>query len=215
MVCFLITDHEIQVYYLNYNLDSVVTPVRHDIFEHLLIESGYDRAKMYKLVNGFKHGFDICYQGPVNRKSFSQNLPLNIGSTTVLWNKLMKEVKLKHIVGPFDQVHFEYFIQSPIGLVPKDSGTQMRLIFHLSYDFRDGRSVNYHTPKDLCSVQYHDLDEAIQLCLFHLQQGGDGTTLWFGKTDVQSTFRVLGLSPKCWPWLVMKVTDPRTGKVKF
>ena len=34
----------------------------------------------------------------------------------------MKEVEAKHYAGPFKTIPFENFIQSPIGLVPKDNG---------------------------------------------------------------------------------------------
>ena len=77
----------------------------------------------------------------------------------------MKEVKQKRVAGPFDCVPFSNYIQSPIGLVPKAGGDghETRLIFHLSYDCRkDGnKSVNFHTPKEKCSVKYRDLDFAI------------------------------------------------------
>ena len=78
------------------------------------------------------------------------NIKLRIGSETELWNKVMKEVKLKHFAGPFKDIPYEEdFIQSPIGLVPKDNGKDTRLIFHLSYP-RTGpgsTSVNANTPK--------------------------------------------------------------------
>ena len=46
----------------------------------------------------------------------------------------MKEVKLGRYAGPFPTIPYEEdFIQSPIGLVPKDQGCDTRLIFHLSY----------------------------------------------------------------------------------
>ena len=64
----------------------------------------------------------------------SPNLKLEgVGDELTLWNKVMKEVKLKRYAGPFEQIPFKHFIQSPIGLVPKDGGKDTRLIFHLSY----------------------------------------------------------------------------------
>ena len=64
----------------------------------------------------------------------------------------MKEVKEERYAGPFEKIPFEHYIQSPIGLVPKDWGKDTRLIFHLSYP-RDGKSsVNANTPSELCSV---------------------------------------------------------------
>ena len=45
------------------------------------------------------------------------------------------------MLDPLMSPPFEYFVQSPIGLVPKDKGKKMRLIFHLSFP-KDGDSVN-------------------------------------------------------------------------
>ena len=99
-------------------------------------------------------------RGPVNRTSSSANIPLKIGSEEELWNKLMKEVKAERVAGPFNEVPFDNYIQSPIGLVPKKSSEGTRLIFHLSYNFdeKDGCSLNSFTPKDKCSVRYNDID---------------------------------------------------------
>ena len=85
-------------------------------------------------------------------------------------HKIMKEVKLKRVAGPFWEIPFENYIQSPVGLVPKAGKDQVCLIFHLSYDFdRKGEdnlgSLNKHMPKDKCSVKYHDLDAAVHSIL--------------------------------------------------
>ena len=77
----------------------------------------------------------------------------------------MKEVGLGRVAGPYVKVPFKNFMQSPVGLVPKDGGKDTRLIFHLSFDFPDYGSLNSHTSKELCTVHYHDLDEAINMCL--------------------------------------------------
>ena len=76
----------------------------------------------------------------------------------------MKEVQARRYAGPFANPPFDdHFIQSPIGMVPKDGGKQTRLIFHLSFDFDDDmKSVNHFTPKEICSVKYNDLDKAVQ-----------------------------------------------------
>ena len=36
-----------------------------------------------------------------------------------------------------------------------------------------------------------------------------------GKSDLKSAFRILGLSPRCWKWLVMKARDPSTGEWRY
>ena len=144
-----------------------MTPIDVNHFVQLLNESGYDRQETQFLENGFKNGFDIGYEGPQERQSLSDNIPFTIGNKTILWNKLMKEVELKRVAGPFDQIPFENFIQSPIGLVPKSGSDETRLIFHLSYDFKTDnmKSLNFHTPKEKCSVHYKDIDYAVRTYL--------------------------------------------------
>ena len=134
----------------------------------MLKETNYDKSETEFLVNGFKQGFDLQYKGPKFKKSRSKNLPITVGSKTVLWNKLMKEVSLKRVAGPYEDIPFEYYIQSPIGLVPKAGSDGTRLIFHLSYNFgeeEEEKSLNFHTPCDLCSVKYCDIDHAVQMML--------------------------------------------------
>ena len=87
----------------------------------------------------FTDGFSIGYQCTRPVKQLSPNLKLRIGNEIVLWNKVMKEVKLKRYAGPFEKLPFDDdYIQSPIGLVPKDGGKKCHLIFHLSYPRNSG-----------------------------------------------------------------------------
>ena len=79
----------------------------------------------------------------------------------------MKEVQAQRVAGPFNEIPYKNYIQSPIGLVPK-AGGKTRLIFCLSYTFDKGDdlgSLNQHTPKHQCSVQYQDLDHAVHAYL--------------------------------------------------
>ena len=114
----------------------------------MLHRSGFDKDKSDELVKGFTEGFDIGYRGPVNRADEARNLPINVGSLSDIWDKIMKEVKLGRTAGPFRQVPYKNYIQSPIGLVPK-AGGQTRMIFHLSFDFGEEehkkRSQSSHT----------------------------------------------------------------------
>ena len=113
------------------------------------------------------------------------------------------------------------YMQSPAGLVPK-SGGRTRLIFHLSYNFKDGKgSLNSNTPREKCSVKYRDLDTAVKQCLLALEEAkemkedNEGKTIFLGKTDLSMAFRVLPLKIKCFCWLVLKAEDPKDGKVKY
>ena len=125
----------------------------------------------------------------------------------------MKKVWLGRVAGPYDRISFESYIQSPIGLVPKQGKNQTRLIFRLSYVFADGISVNGGTPKELCSVKYRDLDCVVKLCL--QVKGNKKEPIYLGKADTLSMFRVLPLSRASWRWLVMKACNPQTGRWQF
>ena len=90
-----------------------------------------------------------------------------VGDKVDLWNKIMKEVEAKRVAGPFDEIPFENYIQSPVGLVPK-AGNKTRMIFHLSYIFgvdEEDVSVNQATLREDCTVKYNDLDTAVCNCL--------------------------------------------------
>ena len=149
---------ELPMYYENFDITSVVTPVNADRLEQLCRETNYDRIETQFLVNGFKNGFEIGCTIDVKKlklRRTAPNLKLRVGNQTILWNKVMKEVKAGRYAGPFKEPPFPYFVQSPIGLVPKDKGKDTRLIFHLSYP-RTGVSINSETPLDLCTVKYSD-----------------------------------------------------------
>ena len=184
----------------------MVTPVNAELLEQLLIQSNYDHQEIRFLTKGFKEGFDIGFRGDITGlKRTAPNLKLRVGNLTVLWNKVMKEVKAGRFAGPFKQPPFENFIQSPIGLVPKD-GNDTRLIFHLSYPRVGGISVNSETPKELCSVEYPDFALAIRRCL------EEGDFCYVGKSDMKSAFRNLGILPRQYCLLVMKCQSPIDGK---
>ena len=105
--------------YTSFDLDKVVMPVDPDALEKLLIQTEYDKEETSFLVNGFRVGFSVEYKGPTKIQQRSPNLKFTIGYPRELWTKVMKEVHLGRFTGPYQQIPFTNFIQSPIGLVPK------------------------------------------------------------------------------------------------
>ena len=193
----------------NLDLDRILTPVKHEQLEKLLTLSGYDTNKMKFLTQGFKYGFKLQYEGNLEKaRRFAPNLKLRVGSPTELWNKVMNEVELGRFAGPYESPPFEYFIQSPIGLVPKDKGKKTRLIFHLSYT-KDEDSVNSGIPHNKCTVKYPNYDQAVKLCLT------EGRGCYIGKSDMSSAFRHVPMAPSQWYLLAMKATHPVTEKVWY
>ena len=175
-----------------------------DILENLLTEANYDDDKLMYIIDGFRHGFDLGYTGPMkNIRKTAPNLKFRVGNEVQLWNKVMKEVKLKRYAGPFREPPYKQFIQSPIGLVPKDSGRDTRLIFHLSYP-KNGKSVNSYIPQNECSVSYPNFDEAIELI-----QSMEAK--YAGKSDMKSAFRNLPLKVSQFCLLLMKAKCPLDG----
>ena len=168
---------------VNRNSEQIVTPVSYEKLNDLLIEVGYNEQKRKFLVDGFKYGFSLQYQGPLKDcQRTASNLKLRVGSKLELWNKVMNEVELGRYAGPYEEPPFEAFVQSPIGLVPKDKGLKTRLIFHLSYP-REGDSVNSGIPHEKCTVKYPEFDEAVEICL------KEGRNCKIGKSDMSSAFR--------------------------
>ena len=189
-------------YYENFDLEHIVTPVNADTFEQLLRSANYPLEKLQFISDGFRFGFDLGYRGLEEVRLRSRNLPLTVGSQTELWNKVMSEVKVGRYAGPFTDIPFNFYIQSPIGLVPKDQGKKTCLIFHLSHPKGGTTSVNANTPESMTSVDYPKFDEAIELCL----KAGKGCAI--AKSDLISAFRILGLQPKFWKYLVLKAQCP-------
>ena len=215
----------------NFSLHDIVTPIKVHAYEEYLRVSRYNRRKSEELVRGFTEGFDIRYRGPKMRQNTSQNIPITVGSVQEMWDKLLKETKLGRHAGPFEEIPYKFYMQSPIGLVPK-SGNQTRLIFHLSYDFGESeeeKSLNYHTPDDMCAVKYRDLDYAIQTCLrlderttdrhrgTIKQQAGEEllSSIFMTKSDLKSAFRILPILPSQRFLLIMKCKHPETGKTMY
>ena len=190
------------------NLQNFYTPVDGEKLNELLLESQYNEDKRNFVVKGFKFGFNLGYRGKSKIKINSPNLKIRIGDETDLWNKVMKEVGEKRYAGPFSKVPFKNYIQSPIGLVPKDNGTDSRLIFHLSYPKKpNSTSINANTPAHLCKVKYPEFSDAILRCL---EEGSE--IVYLGRSDVQAAFRNLGISKRFWRFLILKARSPLDGK---
>ena len=118
------------------------------------LEEYPDREIAEELINGFKSGFNIKFEGSHQPVS-SKNLPSANKAPDIIQQKIAKELAAGRKAGPFKTPPFINFRVSPIGLVPKKQPGEYRMIHHLSYP--EGGSVNDFIDPEICSVQYTKL----------------------------------------------------------
>ena len=147
---------------------------------------GYPFKSKQYLLSGFEKGFSLDYTGP-RTPSACNNLLSAIQNPAAVGDKLSKELMLGRIAGPFQERPFPSLHISPLGLIPKKTPGEFRLIHHLSFPF--GASINSHIPKEASSVKYASIDDAIRL----IRRTGRGCTL--AKTDVKNAFRLIPINP--------------------
>ena len=170
-----------------------VTPVKVNRLQHYL--SGYPFAKRQYLLNDFMYSFSI--QCSLSQSCLqSSNLKSALENPAAVNTKLAKELAAGRIAGPFGVPPFPDFMISPLGLVPKKTPSEFRLVHHLS--FPRGSSVNDGIPRALCSVNYASTDDAIKL----VKQLGPGC--YMAKTDIASAFRIIPIHPCDFHLLGMK-----------
>ena len=137
-------------------LPSLPTPVRIDRFLSFL--DGYTPSTVRYLRDGFTAGFHLHYTGQLI-SVHSQNLSSALEKPEAVDFKLDKELSAQRLAGLFSDPPFETFHVSPLGVVPKKTPGEYRLIQHLS--FPKGASVNDGISSEDSSVQYATIQDAI------------------------------------------------------
>ncbi|MEW8547281.1 MAG: hypothetical protein AB2693_27555 [Candidatus Thiodiazotropha sp.] len=158
---------------------------------------GYDSAETEYLVNGFRYGFQLHYEGERDFQE-SPNLKSAIDNPDVVGRKLMKEIALGRVAGPFSKPPFPNLKISPIGVVPKKAPNEFRMIHHLSYPKNEGISVNDGIPREYAKVSYASVDDAIGKIV------NTGRGAFLAKTDIESAFRIIPISKHDYPLLGFK-----------
>lgn len=139
---------------------------------------------------GFRHRSCSCQQAKSNMKSASEQ-------ATVVQEYLEKEVRLGRVVGPLEDTAFPTAVVSRFGVIPKNHQPgKWRLIVDLSHP--RGASVNDGIEKELCSLKYTSVDEAVRV----IRELGPGTQL--AKLDIESAYRLIPVHPEDRPLLGMR-----------
>ena len=146
----------------------------------------YDPRLTQFLIDGFSFGFHVGFVG-TSQLRLASNLCSAKDQPEILAAKLEKEWCAGRIVGPFSRPPFDNFISSPLGVVPKKTPGEFRIIHHLSYP--DGSSVNDFILDQFSSVQCASIGDAITL----IKSLGRGC--YMAKTDIKSAFRIILIQP--------------------
>ncbi len=162
-------------------MEIAPTPINYQILSKWLMDYPNQQASE-RLLHGFRFGFPLNYRGP---RYFRESPPLQsaVKQPDITLNKISKEISAGRMAGPFSKPPFSCLQCSPIGLVPKKTPGEYRLIHHLS--FPEGESINDWIPREMCKVVYSTFDKAVQLT----SQCGKGALM--AKCDIKSAFRLL------------------------
>lgn len=164
--------------------DNGKIPIKINVIKQLL-DSYENEIDALILFTGFNEGFRLHYTGP-RVSSFAHNLVSAQTYSLETKLKLLKEVELGRMLGPFSQKSISILRISPIGLVPKNIGG-WRLITHLS--FPNNSNINDFIDSKICSVKYSSFDQVVDMV------SALAKNALCGKIDISQAFRLLVVHP--------------------
>ena len=178
------------------------SPVRPDVLELYLKLTDYDTDKTNYLVSGFYYGFSIGHDGLLNNCIVENDSSISQLKDEAL-SKVLKEVSLKRIAGPFDAIPDEFkddFHTSPCKIIPKKDPGSYRLLHNLSFPY-DGSSINCNIDDEKKRVTYESIIDAIKkIC--ELLPGAS-----LAKEDILDAFRLLPKHPTEFKKLFFSIGD--------
>lgn len=110
------------------------------------------------------------------------------------------EVQKGFVIGPFNNIPFENFRISPIGIAEGKYSGKKRLIVDLSapHENETHPSLNDLVDKEEFSLSYVTIDNAIDI----IKRLGKGS--WLCKTDIQDAFKLVPIREDLWPFYGIK-----------
>ena len=128
----------------NYDLNEIATPVNADVFEQLLIQAGYPSDKTEFLIQGFRLGFNMHYQGDQDVYMTVNNLPLRYGDRFNLWSRSSRRFNLAGVLDRLPRYHTKRIYKVLSGLFW--SKTVIRIWFSISLIHDSLTSPNQSMP---------------------------------------------------------------------
>ena len=166
----------------------ITTPLIVTAWRQLLLGHPH-RDLVHFLLSGLSHGFRLGFSPTGSTlKPARRNMQSALLHPEVVDKYLLAEMAEHRVMGPYPKSAIPGAHVSRFGVIPKGHQTnKWRLIVDLSHP--KGRSINDGIPKDLCSMSYITIDDAIE----RIVALGPGTLL--AKIDVKSAFRLIPVHP--------------------
>lgn len=172
----------------NHNLP---TPVIVERLDFLLPR--YNHSIAVFLSSGFKEGVPLHYEGDPGCSDVKKLISAS-ENPDVVDTKISKGLEAGHLAGPFRTRPFYRFQISSLGVVPKKTPGEFRLIHHLLYP----RGSSGGISPDPTRVSYATIADAIR----QIKAAGRGC--FIAKTDVKNVFRIIPIRPLDYSLLGMR-----------
>ncbi len=167
----------------------IPTPISWQVLDACLI--GYDCELRRFLVDGFRYGFRIKFDGVYDCRA-SKNSVIAQQNPIVLQQFVQKEMSCGRLYGPYNSLPFASCHVSPVSLREKSDRGQYRMIHDLSFPYDGRSSVNDGIDYFDATVQYASFQDAVTV----VKQLGVGTVM--AKADIKSAFRLIPIHPECY-----------------
>ena len=176
---------------------AITTPLRVDRWQ-LALRGHPDQQFAEYIVRGISTGFRVGFNyKQATCKTAGKNMPSAHKNCDVVQEYLWEELRAGRVVGPIDEDHCSAIQTSSFGVIPKASQPgKWRLILDLSSPH--GSSVNDGISKELASLQYTSVDQAVKRII------SLGRDCLLAKIDVKQAYRNVPVHPQDRPLLGMR-----------
>lgn len=152
------------------------------------------------MCDGLTNGFDTLIGKMPSENKECKNLLSAVKQPETVDELIRSELDNKFLQGPFEKPPFEKFRVSPIGVAEGKYSGKKRLIVDLSslHNDQNHESINSLIDKDMCSLKYVKVDDAIQ----SIKKHGKGAILC--KTDISNAFKLIPIKPEQMPFYMIR-----------
>ncbi|XP_033763092.1 uncharacterized protein LOC117344458 isoform X1 [Pecten maximus] len=175
------------------------TPISVQTLRHEL-RSHPDKAFISNLCDRLQVGFDTKVSSTDLPTYECRNLLSARNNQDTVSNLLQEEVSKGFMYGPFQSPPFVPYRVSPLGLATHKYSGKQRLIIDLSSPHNNNAhtSINDLIDKDLCSLSYVTIDDAIAI----IKHKGKHAAMC--KADITDAFKQIPIHPSQWHLFCVK-----------